>query len=98
MSAQTVPERLRAWAKNRERLNLDARLLLKAADEIERTKRELDLRLTRESGLALIDEADRWEAAYRRERDRLAKVDALLADPSGSPLEAINLAREAIRQ
>lgn len=34
--------------------------------------------LTRESGMALIEEAHRWEAAYRKERDRLAKVSEML--------------------
>jgi len=160
MTAQTVPERLRAWAKNRKHLGLDHRLLITAAYEIERAKRERDeakrelwaergvmldltetmreldriaeesagviaaswLRefiakavsdlehqqavrrahaetpLTRESGLALIEEANRWERLYNHERACLAKVDALLADPSGSPLDAINLARKVIHE
>lgn len=31
--------------------------------------------LSRESGLALIADANRWQAAYTRERDRVAKLE-----------------------
>jgi hypothetical protein len=44
----TLPAKLRTWAANRERKNLDGRLLRQAADEIEQLrerKRELEQRL-----------------------------------------------------
>ena len=74
-------------------------------DLAEKAERERDERLTRESGQALVAEANRWERLYQEANDEatrlhnlLAKIDALLGDPSGSPLDAINLARNVIRE
>jgi hypothetical protein len=46
--------------------------------------------VTREQYEKAVERAERAEAA-------LLEVDALLGDPSGNPLDAINLARRKIR-
>jgi hypothetical protein len=56
MSRGTLPEQLRVWAANREALNLDTRLLERAADEIDKLRKErLELR-ARSRKLAAIEE------------------------------------------
>lgn len=59
----------------------------RAQCEIERAERrrlarrvaELEQeRMSKESGRALIEDANRWEQAYRRERDRVAELQAAL--------------------
>ncbi len=47
----------------------EAMLVLARLAELEQAERERDERLTRESGLALIEDAQRWQRAYERERD-----------------------------
>ena len=39
---ENLPEELRRWADNRERLNLDPTLLREAADEIDQLRSEID--------------------------------------------------------
>ena len=44
------------------------------ADTIATVREALDARMTRESGQALIDDANRWERAYRHARHELARL------------------------